>query len=688
VPKRAPRSTYRICLAAVIAGAIFAPITADAQEAEPCTLYTQDFPSFTTIEGMDNGAFRVEWCQNGSSITSSSFCNTGNGLRMNASSQDPILWLYHEGQECAQILLEFQYAQFADSQTTLLYSISNDTTLDCAAPMTQTAGLLTNTSGLCTTALHPITLPPGSSIYWKFDHGPNANAIILDSIKVHLEGCPCEGQVDQRTDCCDIGIVPGCLDPVIEACICEIDPYCCENVWDEVCVEMVQSLSCGSCGSGDCLTSFYVDFGTFFSPGTVCEKFPDVFESCEGSGPYTTSSGECVNSADLGMRFGTGFPISAATTKCVDLSGATAAALRFDYTKTALSLGPEVEISIDDGASFVPLWEAPFADGNICESICLDLAEFLGTTGLHFRFSSGSSIENGSRFDDIELIAETTCIVLDRDCNENEIPDATDIATGDAQDCNGNGIPDECDIANLYSPDLNNDAVPDECNHVSAYALDFGEPEDSIGLTGGGEILFLNSFLTVEGAETISSVSWSWGDAVPSTNRATVVLYADPTDDGDPIDATLLVHHPVDTYAQPYGFQRAAIPPTNVGPPGSVFYVGIVCEHEDTENPAGFDSVSAFPGRSWAVGDPAAINVFDLADNDLPPLLVEQAGLLGNWTIRADVEACAALYTIDALYIVAESPIDMNSDGLSDDWDNLILQRCIRSSEAADMLAD
>lgn len=678
----------RACSAVLICCAILAPRQSIAQTGDPCTLYTQGFPSFTTIDGMDNGAFRVEWCQGGGQITGSSFCNSGNGLRLNAPTQDPILWVYHAGQECTTITLEFQYAQFADSQTTLLYTLSNDTQLDCNASMTQSAGLLTNTSGLCTTALHPITLPPGASIYWKFDHGPNSNAIIIDNIKIHLEGCPCEGQVDPRGECCEIGTVPGCLDPVIEACICEIDPFCCDTLWDETCVAQVNALTCGTCGGSGCLTSFFVNFGNLFSPGSVCEKFPDIFESCEGSGPYTTSSGDCASTSDIAMRFGTGFPYSSATTKCVDLSAATSSALRLEYSKNPLTLGPRVEISINDGVTFATLWEAPFASGGVCEQICIDLADFLGITEIRFRFSSGSSLDNGARIDNLELVTETTCTILDRDCNENLVPDAIEIASGDAQDCNGNGVPDACDIAAQFSPDQNNDSVPDECSFVSAYTLDFGDPQDSVGLTGGGEILFLNSYVVLDGAQTISSVSWSWGDSVPVDNRATIVVYSDPTDDGDPIDAVLLVHHPVETYAQAFGFQRAAIPPTNVGTPGSVFYVGVLATHSDSENPAGFDSASAFPGRSWAIGDPTAINVFDLADNNLPPLLVELAGLPGNWSVRADVEVCTDLYTTEALYIVAQSPIDMDSDGSADDADNLILQRCIRSSETADVLSD
>lgn len=56
------------------------------------------------------------------------------------------------------------------------------------------------------------------------------------------------------------------------------------------------------------------------------------------------------------------------------------------------------------------------------------------------------------------------------DCNANAIPDADEIANGDAQDCDGNGVPDECDIEFGTLPDADADGVPDVC---LACAADF-----------------------------------------------------------------------------------------------------------------------------------------------------------------------------------------------------------------------
>jgi hypothetical protein len=53
-----------------------------------------------------------------------------------------------------------------------------------------------------------------------------------------------------NNNCCTTDHGPGCNVSEIEACVCEIDPYCCEVEWDEFCVEEVTSFGCGYCGTG------------------------------------------------------------------------------------------------------------------------------------------------------------------------------------------------------------------------------------------------------------------------------------------------------------------------------------------------------------------------------------------------------------------------------------------------------
>jgi len=48
--------------------------------------------------------------------------------------------------------------------------------------------------------------------------------------------------------CCTASMAMGCDDAEVQACVCAIDPYCCLQQWDETCVEKVDELGCGSCG--------------------------------------------------------------------------------------------------------------------------------------------------------------------------------------------------------------------------------------------------------------------------------------------------------------------------------------------------------------------------------------------------------------------------------------------------------
>ncbi len=59
--------------------------------------------------------------------------------------------------------------------------------------------------------------------------------------------------------CCVPQIGPGCAaDKAVETCVCAVDPFCCDTLWDQNCADMVAGEGCGSCGSseGAKITSF------------------------------------------------------------------------------------------------------------------------------------------------------------------------------------------------------------------------------------------------------------------------------------------------------------------------------------------------------------------------------------------------------------------------------------------------
>ncbi|HET6585299.1 MAG TPA: hypothetical protein VFG69_17695 [Nannocystaceae bacterium] len=49
-------------------------------------------------------------------------------------------------------------------------------------------------------------------------------------------------------DCCAPQGVPGCADAMVESCVCNADPFCCQQEWNEECVFEVDDLGCGDCG--------------------------------------------------------------------------------------------------------------------------------------------------------------------------------------------------------------------------------------------------------------------------------------------------------------------------------------------------------------------------------------------------------------------------------------------------------
>lgn len=51
-------------------------------------------------------------------------------------------------------------------------------------------------------------------------------------------------------DCCTAAKGIGCADEMVEACVCDVDPACCEKGWDELCVVRVEQLGCGGCTVG------------------------------------------------------------------------------------------------------------------------------------------------------------------------------------------------------------------------------------------------------------------------------------------------------------------------------------------------------------------------------------------------------------------------------------------------------
>jgi hypothetical protein len=81
---------------------------------------------------------------------------------------------------------------------------------------------------------------------------PLCCSTIYDSFCASVAVSRCGQQCDERvpvSDCCQERDVPGCTDPAVEACVCQVDPFCCIFLYDQSCVDIGTS-SCGAvCGS-------------------------------------------------------------------------------------------------------------------------------------------------------------------------------------------------------------------------------------------------------------------------------------------------------------------------------------------------------------------------------------------------------------------------------------------------------
>lgn len=173
---------------------------------------------------------------------------------------------------------------------------------------------------------------------------------------------------------------------------------------------------------------------------------------------------------------------------------------------------------------------------------------------------------------------------------------------------------------------------------------DDGVSDNSVGLNGGGAVLWLQRFGTTGNNTRITSVSTAWGSAAfpgnapPNGTAARIGVWDDPNDDGDPTDAVLISQvtstvQNVDTDT----LVRYALPSSALM--NGVFFVGASVVHGVGEFPAPLDSsiCNGSMGRAWVAGDTSGtINFNALGANDVPPVELDAMELPGVWLLRTD----------------------------------------------------
>jgi hypothetical protein len=167
-----------------------------------------------------------------------------------------------------------------------------------------------------------------------------------------------------------------------------------------------------------------------------------------------------------------------------------------------------------------------------------------------------------------------------------------------------------------------------------------GVSDDSVGLTMGGDLAWLvyNDCMSVIDSVQVAFGSTA-GGSVANGSPASIAIWNDPNNDGDPADAVL-----VGVYAIPGGvlnsgtdFMNSYSMTTILGSPypttGGTF-VGVVVTHLPGEYSAPVDTNVPIPGVNWLSGNttPGTFNYNTLVYNDVAPVLLDTV-LPGNFLV-------------------------------------------------------
>ncbi|MCH2161502.1 MAG: PA14 domain-containing protein [Phycisphaerales bacterium] len=282
---------------------------------------------------------------------------------------------------------------------------------------------------------------------------------------------------------------------------------------------------------------------------------------------------------------------------------------------------------------------------------------------------------------------------LETDCNQDGQPDSCQLLDGELVDCNDNGIPDGCEPAEL---DCNENGLLDSCEFAAGTAIDCNADGviDSCQLGGhpgyilGTDILNQGVGLTIDagfwwnvmfeveaGASIIDQLEVAFG-IMPVNSFATIVVWSDPNQDGSPRDAELLyaenvlVTEPNETPGMPVNFTVIDIPPLDIGPTGTRFFVGAFVNDPNALYPAAFNA-EGYQARSWygVANSPDELTSWNVLGNQ---------GFNGEWMIRAysggePIYDCNRNRQPDDCDIADGTSEDLDGDGRPDSCDSICL---------------
>ena len=178
---------------------------------------------------------------------------------------------------------------------------------------------------------------------------------------------------------------------------------------------------------------------------------------------------------------------------------------------------------------------------------------------------------------------------------------------------------------------------------VNEYQRDDGVAENSIGLTAGGDLFWMNRFTAVANQNRITGIRIAFGTPLTINGLpVTAYLWSDPNGDGNPTDGQVLsqatgvitgasaavpINNPT--------FVLFDIPDTNLTV-GQSFFIGAKVTHVASQFPAAIDQTTPIPGPGlhWVAfaaagaGNPNSLQ----SVTDVSTI----AGLNGKFLVRAD----------------------------------------------------
>ncbi|MGD8451074.1 MAG: GEVED domain-containing protein [Phycisphaerae bacterium] len=242
------------------------------------------------------------------------------------------------------------------------------------------------------------------------------------------------------------------------------------------------------------------------------------------------------------------------------------------------------------------------------------------------------------------------CQLDGNDCNGNGLLDECDILSGYSEDCNENGQPDECDVSDGTSEDCQPDGIPDECQlwtdgrnaglaGTETLAWDDGSAETALGLTTGGEMVWVQEFIAEEPA-TVQAVQTCFGAAfnpggsgVSAGDSFRVFIWSDPNQDSYPFDAVLLAEATGTVDAASIDTDVLQTLPISAQVDGR-FFVGASVVHAAGMHPAPVDRDDPH-GHAWVTSNELPYNPNYWTDQTYT---LEGVGRPGNLLLRVEIE--------------------------------------------------